>query len=63
MDKMYYYYSFFLNNKVISEKDSSLNFVGKTKYKNAIIEELISKINKFKLPINDTAIKNIKNIL
>jgi len=63
MDKMYYYYSFFLNNKVISEKDNTFNFVVKTKYKNAIIEDLISKLNRFKLPINDMAIKNIKSSL
>ena len=61
--EMFYYYEFLTKNRVIYEEDDKFIFVGKTKYKNVIAEELVRELNKLKLTENEAEIKRLKRVL
>lgn len=60
---MFYYYEFMLKNRIIYEENGKYCFVGKTKYKKTIEENLIYELNKLKLNVNEVEIKRLKRSL
>jgi len=57
---MFYYYEFMLKNRIIYEENEKYRFVGKTKYKSMIENNIKQELEKLKLIVNDAEIKRLK---
>lgn len=63
VSEMFYYYEFLEKNKIIYEENEKYYFIGKTKYKKIIEENLVHELDKLKLTVNEVEIKKLKREL